>query len=182
MVLSSTRFPLHRRNHLNMKENQYIFRDSGFPTLPTPLKPLQKTNGNHAFQWFWAPNASHFTEEIFKSVLKMYTFSMILGFPRFPIHRKMCWNFHMFNDSGLLTLPTHQKIIKNVWKCILSQWFWTSHASHCTEEITHGEPYISNNSAISTLPTPPKKSLKNIEICIVIWFWASTLTTPPQKS
>ena len=95
--------------------------------------------------------------------MDIHTFSMILGFPRFPIHRKMFGNVHIFNDSGLLTLHTPPKkswrMCGNPYICNDSglptpptppKKFWK----------LYGNPYIFNDSGLPALPTPPKKSRK----------------------
>ncbi len=70
--------------------------------------------------------------------MKIGSFSMTLGFPRFPLPRRNHKQSMSFNDSGLPTLPTPPK---KSWKI-------------------YRNPCMFNDSGLTTLPTPPKKSRK----------------------
>ena len=79
------------------------------------------------------PNSNH------EKCTEMYAFSMILGFPRFSLHRrnhdKCIGILAVFMILSFPLYHTTEEIIINALRSIHLQWFWASHASHSTEEI-----------------------------------------------
>ena len=137
----------------------------GFPRFPRHWRNLGTCVEIKHFQWFWAPRASHFTEQIMKNAWSLCIFNDS-GLPTLPIPpkksktnvRKLC----IFNDSGLPRFPPRRRTCTNVKKAMHFEWFWASHASHFTEEIMemYGNLCIFNDFWLPTLPTPRKKSWK----------------------
>ena len=93
---------------------------------------------------------------------------MILGFPRFPLHRRnknTCKKIKHFQWLWASTLPTSPK---KLWKCLETNNFWMFlgfprfplHPSPKKLWNMCGNPYIFHDSGLPTLPTPRKKSWK----------------------
>ena len=91
--------------------------------------------------------------------MEINTCSMILGFPRFPLHWKVhenVWKSCIVNDSEFHTLPTSQEKSKQMY----------------------GNLYIFNDSRLPTLPNPPKKMWKSLHFQC---FWASHVSHSTEE-